>query len=290
MGVFPLASKFREPNESGVFTDVLPDGSKGTEKTIDYAKKLIAKGLMNPDVRRLAVWFCRAYGVPSYDERGEVQAQFQGVLDNFFYRKHLVGGQLLQHVSGIIETRSGDCADLNLVLLPALLGSIGYPSKAVTIKSDADRPDEFSHVYIETQLSNGQWIPLDVARQDAVFGRAPEYNWGREEFALTPGASDMNTQTFARKRAFPRFGLGQDDGDGGVDPSVIAESLIGTAPAIISSTAQLVKATNTPGLPYSGAQLAVPYTTTATAATSSSTIWLLLLVLGIGALALGSRG
>jgi hypothetical protein len=289
MGVFPLASKFREPNESGVFTDLLPDGAKGTQKTIEYAKKLIAKGLMNPDVRRLAVWFCRAYSVPSYDEPGEVRAQFQGVLDNFFYRKHLVGGQLLQHVSGILETLSGDCADLTLVLLPSLLGSIGYPSKAVTIKCDADRPDEFSHVYIETQLSDGRWIPLDVARQDAVFGRAPEYNWGREEYPLTAGVSDMNNQVVARRHAFPRFGLGQDDDDDtSFDPNILASSLVSNAPSIISATAQLVKATNTPGLPYSGAQMAVPYT--APVASSSSTIWLILLALGIGAIAIASKG
>ena len=278
MGIFPLASKSREPNESGVFTDLLPDGDKGTEKTIGYARKLIEHGLRNPDVREMAVEFCRQYGAAPYDEIAEIKAQFQGVLENFDYRKHLVGGQLLQPVSGILRTRAGDCADLNLVLLPSLLGSIGYPSKAVTVKSDADRPDEFSHVYIETQLSGGQWIPLDVARQDAVFMRAPDYWWQRAEYPLTPGV-DMPA---FRKRVVPRFGLGQDDtSNSGFDVNQFDAALIGTAPAIISSTAQLVKASNTPGQAYVGTQLAQPYAYSSTASAMSSGMKWLLLGLGV---------
>ena len=260
-----------------VFTTTLPDGDAGTRATIGYAKQLVAEGLRDPQVREMAVKFCRVHGAQPYDEIGELQAVFNGVLRNFDYRKHVIGAQSLQPVRGILRTRAGDCAELNLILMPALLGSIGYPTRAVTIKADPERPSEYSHVYIEAQVSSGQWIPLDVARSNTQFGAAPEEYWDRNEFPLTPGAggsmngygmgnvvvvqrkpvfpypsarSSRRKVTLTRRGGFPRFGLGDDDGS--FNLSSFANTALQATPSILTGVAQVVKAQNTPGQPYSG--------------------------------------
>lgn len=163
------------------------DGDRGTAQTIPYAKQLIGEGMVNADVRNLAVSYCS--GVPANDETAEMRAIFDGVLRDFRYIKDPVGTQLLQPAAGVLQTRAGNCATLNLVLLPSLLGSVGYPTRAVTVKSDPDRPNEFSHVYIEALTSEGQWTALDVARSNPVFGREPEVYWARKNWPLTSGGA-----------------------------------------------------------------------------------------------------
>lgn len=165
------------------------DGDRGTAATMKPARELVSDGIVDPRVRELAVSYC--LGLAPNDELGEMRAVFNGALRDFRFIKDPIGWQLLQPPGGIVDTRSGNCASLNLVLLPSLLGSIGYPSRAVTIKADPDRPSEFSHVYIEAQTSDGQWIPFDIARSNPQFGVAPEADryWAIKRWPLTGGAS-----------------------------------------------------------------------------------------------------
>jgi hypothetical protein len=44
--------------------------------------------------------------------------------------------------------------------------------------------DDFSHIYAEALL-NGQWVALDAARPNVVFGQAPEFYKRRAEWPLT---------------------------------------------------------------------------------------------------------
>jgi len=296
-----------------VFTSSLPDGDRGTAATVAYARQLIAEGLRNPDVRRLAVEFCRVYGAAAHDELAELNAIFTGVLQNFTFRKHTVGAQLLQPIQGILETRAGDCADLNQILLPSLLGSIGYPTRAVTIKADRKRPEEFSHVYIEAMLSDGWWVPLDVARRDPVFGKDPEFYWDRKQWPLTPGAGGqlngygvgaMQPIFFRRgfrpvapvkfRRSFPRRGLGED----GFDWGQFGQKILQTSPELLGGVAQVIKAANTPGIPYSAAGYPMypsAYQTTGSGisaqvgASSGTYIVIALVVAGTAFLMLGRR-
>ena len=171
-----------------------------------------------------------------------MRAVFNGALRDFRFVKDPVGWQLLQPPGGIVDTRNGNCASLNLVLLPSLLGSIGYPSRAVTIKADPDRPSEFSHVYIEAQTSDGQWTPFDIARSNPQFGVAPDADryWAIKRWPLTGGASSgrlaglqnfffgdagdarfgmgiMPTVKVRVRSRFPRRGMGQDDWSSSID-------------------------------------------------------------------------
>lgn len=177
----------------GAFFTAVADGDAGTARTIAYARKLIARALHDPETRYFAAAMLREQGVPSHDEPGEVRALYEGVRRGFSFRKdsllpyggEILPAEMLQPVAGILRSRSGDCDCLNLVLLPALLAAMGYPSRAVTIKSDPNSPDEFSHVYIEAQLpSTGQWVALDVARPDAAFGLEPDRYWQKKNGLL----------------------------------------------------------------------------------------------------------
>ena len=287
------------------------DGDRGTAQTIPYAKQLIAEGMVDAGVRNLAVSYCS--GVPSNDELAEMQAIFNGVLRDFRYIKDPVGTQLLQPAPGVLKTRAGNCATLNLVLLPSLLGSVGYPTRAVTIKADMDRPKEFSHVDIEAQSSDGRWIPLDVARSNPVFGKEPEYYWARKNWPLTFGASagagflqgygglamrrGIGSQPvmIMRKSRFPRgpasffshpvqvplpasggpikCGMGQNEED---DTAILAAA----TPSILTGVAQVVKAANTPGIAVSG----VTTNATSVQTASSSGLLLILALAGVAAL------
>ena len=291
--------------QNASITAFLPDGDSGTSETIKYARQLIEEGLRDAQIREAAVGFCRQYGAAPHDELAELQAVYTGVLNNFDFRKHTVGAQLLQPVRGILRTQAGDCADLNLILLASLVGSIGYPSKAVTIKADSQRPEDYSHVYIEAQLSDGQWIPLDVARQNPRFGASPEYYWQREEYPLTPGVTHMagysaNPQLVSWG-AFPKFGNGPraagvnwrpairrgvGDDSGGFNASQFTAAALAAAPAILQSTAQLVKASNTPGIPSPA--VGYPSGSVATGGAGSST-WIIVLSLGVLAAVLISK-
>ena len=110
---------------------------------------------------------------------------------------------------------------------------------------------------------------------------------------LMPWANAPVTRMVRVRLPFPRkAGLG-DDGDGGetYDASQLAQSGIAEAPSLLQGVAQLVKASNTPGIPYSGVGLAVPETTSSviagssTGLTSSGSSLGLLLLLGLAAVA-----
>ena len=302
-----------------VFLTMLPDGDAGTAQTIFYARQLVAEGLANPDVRRLALYYVNLYQVPPHDKLGELQAIFAGVLRDFQYRDDPAivvdggqpeGAELLQPLRGLLQTRAGDCDDLNLILVPALLGSLGFRMRGVTIKADSERPDEFSHVYSEA-FCDGQWIPMDVARVNPGFGKAPEYYWARQNWPLT-GSPKTHLNGFAARkgrgmgilaqRRFPRRGLGQDTTDttdtydSGFDEGyqaaanvqqgpTFSQSLLAAAPSLLQGVAQVTKAANTPGIAYTGVGTSSGTTTPGftVSAGASSGLYVLgaLIVLGV---------
>jgi Transglutaminase-like superfamily len=263
----------------GSFFTAVADGERGTAKTIRYARRLIAQSLRDPATRYFAVDLLREQAVPGYDEMGEVRGIFNGVRKGFTFRRdsmlpyggEIVAAEMLQPVSGLLRSRAGDCDCLNLVLLPALLAAIGYPTRAVTIKSDEADPSNFSHVYSEVQLSDGRWIPLDVARPDAAFGLAPDRYWKIRYWPLTggkgselrgmgalstrftglstlhlPGRLSLTPITVVSHARALR-GLGQSDGS-----SFDWSSLLSAIPQDLQGVATIVKASNTPGIAYAG--------------------------------------
>lgn len=249
----------------------LSDGDPGIDETIGYIRQLVDEGLCDPRVRRVATEIVRQAGVAPYDELGEIRAVFEWARNgrNVRFFKDMVGKEMLQPAWSILESGAGDCDCINAILLPSLLGAIGYATRAVTIAADPSDPDNFSHIYIEVLVDDAQgggWIPLDVARPGARWGRMPEHFWRIRRWPLMEAAEMPNetisgvrshspmsrpylngvaavrrapVHTIRLGRVMPRFGLGQDDGDGGyglVPSGVATTPILTNMPEPISYT------------------------------------------------------
>jgi hypothetical protein len=302
----------------------LPDGDAGTADTISYIRQLVDEGLTDPRVRRLATEIVRSAGVAPFDDLGEVRAIFEWVRDAHHIRffRDMVGKEMLQPAWSIIESQAGDCDCINAILLPSLLGAIGYPTRAVTVASDPADAGNFSHIFIEVLVNQdrngGDWIPLDVARPGARWGRVPERFWRLRRWPLMDsadtGESGVERSQHSRaylnglrqprggvmrtRRIMPRFGLGrlgQDDDDGSTlqDLSQALTPVLQTIPGIETGVAQIVKAGNTPtsgsALPVTTAypQSGTAVLTASTGGTSLFTIGLVIVAGIIGIKMLG---
>lgn len=245
----------------------LAEGDRGTAETMKLAAKLVDAGLKDPRIRRAATEMLRP--VAAYDETAEVAKIFHDVLTPgspwyVRYTKHMIGKQTFQAAADVLTTGAGDCLAVNAILFPALLGSVGYATRAVTIKADPLEPDEFSHVYLEVEVpaQSGNWIALDAARPDAAFGLAPdpETVWAEERWPLTGsapllGRAAARPSVVVRRGFMPSFGgrrttivrrlrgVGQTAAD--------ISTVLAQVPSILGGTAQIVQAANAPGIaPY----------------------------------------
>jgi len=289
----------------------LPDGDAGVADTIAYIRQLVDEGLVDPRIRRVATEILRGAGIAPYDELGEVRAVFEWVKNwrNIRFTKDMVGKEMLQPAWSILESGAGDCDCINAILLPSLLGAIGYPTRAVTIAADDSDPNNFSHIFIEALVDTGyngtQWIPLDVARPGAAWGRVPESfyrlkRWPLMEAAEVPdesmtgfvgatrrvaptpylnglGATRSVAPTGYRgrtvRRVMPRFGMGQDDGDdSGFNWTSFSQSLtpiLNAVPKIETGVSQIIAAANQPNVSRAGSAIS-PTTSPAAAAVTVS--------------------
>ena len=146
-------------------------GDWGTGQTISRIRDLVGKGKRSIDLNRLAIAI--VWGTPNFSETEKAAAIYNWVQQNTRFVPMVVNAQTLRTVQEILRVRAGDCANLNAILVPALLETIGIPVRLVTIAADPEDPHEFTHVYAEAFV-DGRWIAMDVARKGAAFGRAPE--------------------------------------------------------------------------------------------------------------------
>jgi hypothetical protein len=176
------------PSHLGPLVGSVPllSGQAGTAQTIDLARKLVEQAVRDPQINRLAIDIVRH--TPQYDDLAKAEAIYNWVCANFTYIQDPVGPngpkEALRPVRDLLELRAGDCDDINLVLFPALLGTIGYSTRAITIAGDPAAPREFTHVYCEVDI-DGEWIPMDAARSGASFGEAPPYYFARKAWPIT---------------------------------------------------------------------------------------------------------
>lgn len=168
------------------FFQTLLAGEAGTAQTIRLAKNLVDRAVKDPYVNRVAIDVVRP--TRQYDDLSKIHAIYNFVSENFTYVQDPIGPfgakETLRPVRDLLELRAGDCDDINLVLFPALLGTIGYSTRAVTIAGDPANPREFSHVYCEV-FHDGEWIPMDAARPGARFGEAPPYYYRKKVWPMT---------------------------------------------------------------------------------------------------------
>lgn len=158
-------------------------GDDGTAQTVAKIRALVELGKKDPRVNRTTGEILRRARVAPYDDAGEVRAIFSWVLKNIRFTKDPEGKECLRPAATTLQWGFGDCDDINAILLPSMLGSVGYRARIVTIASHPGAPDQFSHVYAEVHLG-GRWIPLDAARKGTRFGSAPERRFRKRVWSL----------------------------------------------------------------------------------------------------------
>lgn len=236
----------------GVISYPLLEGDAGTTQTIQHIRQLVDAGMKHPEVNRTALEILRQARAFGYDDERKVRAIYDWVLRRIGYVKDPPGKELLRPADVLLRVRAGDCDDINGVLLPSLLGTIGYPCQLVTISSNADAPEEFSHIYCVVNVG-GKWIPLDAARRNTRFGSRPP-RWIRKRVwsLLDDSYSDVaglaGYQTSRRGRM---AGLGFDWGS---FANVLTAGTTGAANLISATRSQgqmfLPQVTPTAAQPY----------------------------------------
>lgn len=183
-------------------------GESGTQQTVSFAQRLVDSAVKDPFVRRFAVQIVA--NTQNFDDLAKVQAIYDWVKANVRYVNHPVGPfgekQLLHTVRDLLAIGAGDCANINLVLFPALLGAIGYRTRIVTVAVDPQDPEQFSHVYCEVDV-NGSWIPMDAARPGAQFGLAPQFYFRKKIWPM----SDANPSIFSGMSRLSGMGDAAED-------------------------------------------------------------------------------
>lgn len=157
----------------------IPDSDKGTEATLTKMAELAWKGRVDQFVIRVAMKIVQAAEIPRKQYVKEMESLFRfcqqthpGISRNqqLRYYKDPYHAEKLSSPRRTIEFGGGDCDDLT-VCLGSMLMALGHgPVRFVVVAADADRPDEFSHVYCWVRHSEGKavdpedgshWIPLD---------------------------------------------------------------------------------------------------------------------------------
>jgi len=79
--------------------------------------------------------------------------------------------------------RKGDCDDFTM-LGAAMLATLGFTSRIVTIKADQRDPTRWSHVYLEVELPDGRRMAFDASHGLEVGWEAPD-NYGLQRWGGT---------------------------------------------------------------------------------------------------------
>lgn len=174
---------FAGPAPLGALSMPLMEGDAGTAQTVDQIRQLVDQGSKDPLVNRTALAIVQR--VRPFDFAGEARAIFEFARTLRFTRD-MTGRETLRTAREILTVRAGDCDDVNAILIPSLLMTIGHRVRLVTISSHPQAPNQFSHIYAEVYLGR-RWVPLDVARRDPAFGRGPARFYRKRIWSLNGG-------------------------------------------------------------------------------------------------------
>ena len=179
----------------GVMGTPLAGGDQGVEQTINAMRQLVDDAVKDPFVNVTAIQMVRGAG-DQFSRDAKAQAIYAAVANRFQYVEDPVGPfgpkETLRPARVLLQIWAGDCDDAS-VLIASLLGTIGIPSRLVTIAADPSAPDEFSHIYPEAEVFPGNWVAMDVARPGSAYGSAPQKYFRKRIWSLTDRAyQDMS--------------------------------------------------------------------------------------------------
>jgi hypothetical protein len=143
-----------------IFLGHIPQGWRGTQKTIEHVQALIRGGAKDFYVRQKAIDILLEKQVKPKDYLAEIKALFEWVQRHIRYTKDTVQVEVLHSAKRMLELRAGDCDDMT-ILLGAMLEAIGHPVRLALSGPDPLKPDLFTHIYLEV-FHKGRWIPLDA--------------------------------------------------------------------------------------------------------------------------------
>lgn len=143
----------------------IPSGRAGVIATLRIMRDLIRTGKKSLPIRLLALDLTAR--LPQKDFAGEISAIYNFVRDRIRYVRDVLGVETLQTPEKTLEFKAGDCDDKS-VLLAALLGAIGHPTRLVAVGFS---PGRFSHVYVQTKVSS-KWVSLETT-QPVALGWSP---------------------------------------------------------------------------------------------------------------------
>jgi len=137
----------------------IPNGAAGVFQTASMMRQLIQAYKTDLELRTTAANL--VFLTPEKNDLAEVEAIFNFVRDNIRYLKDVNQVETLTTPDRTLALGYGDCDD-QVVLLGALLESIGYPTRIV-LSGYAD-PGIFEHVYLQVCVQN-HWIDMDPTEQ-----------------------------------------------------------------------------------------------------------------------------
>jgi hypothetical protein len=140
---------------------MIPTGTAGTRQTLNIMRNLARAGKKLPVIRQAAIQLTQ--GLPQKDWYSEIKALYEFVRDRIRYVRDITGVETLHTADRVLLNKQGDCDDKG-ILLAALLGSLGHPTRFVAA---AFKPNSYSHVWAEV-FYNGQWVPLETTEPVSI--------------------------------------------------------------------------------------------------------------------------
>jgi len=140
----------------------LPRGEPGTAETLRLMRSLANQYKRDSSIREAALSLVA--GLRPKDWAGEIRTIFEYVRDQIRYVRDVQGFETLQTPPVTMDLEAGDCDDKSM-LLAALLGAIGHPTRFVAVGYQS--PGAYSHVYVETRLGT-RWVALDATMPHPV--------------------------------------------------------------------------------------------------------------------------
>lgn len=173
----------------------LASGDQGVSQTINLIRAVVDDAVKDPRVNVAAIEMVRGVA-DAFSRDQKAAAIYAAVANRWFYVEDPVGPfgpkETLRPVRVLLQNFAGDCDDAS-VLIASLLGTIGIPSRLVTIAADPSAPDDFSHIYPEAGIAPGVWAAMDVARPGSFYGSAPARFFRKRVWSLSDRAyQDMN--------------------------------------------------------------------------------------------------
>lgn len=150
------------------------DGNAVTAQTISRMRDMVSLGKREPKIRELVGQLAFSCGAKDYYCYARAAHNF--CRDEIRYVFDPSGVELIENPVRILETKAADC-DSIVILMASICESMGFPCRFVTIKADLQRPDDFSHVFLEVKVPRFGWVGSDPTQPTRDFGweAGPEY-------------------------------------------------------------------------------------------------------------------